>query len=154
MPLDTRPGFRSAADPAPAAASPTPNVQHLWLARLAEIERALAAAPDRIRHSPVRRALWRALLMPVGELFRRRRLGTMLPLHGEPGCLDGLAEVLVAKACTGDVRAVRLLFDLIEGKPRGRPEIQPSGGLDPVVIEQLVRFFQEHAAPTPAGAGR
>lgn len=126
-------------------------------ARLARIDCALDQARGSIRFHPARRAVWRWLLMPSAAVVALARL---LPVLGDAAertaglgepipPLDAIAIRLVARAILGDVKAAHTIFHLIEGKPCRRPEIQPSGGLDSMVIEQLVRLLQERAAPPP-----
>jgi len=94
--------------------------------RLAEIDRVLDRAPGPIRYRPLRRAVWRALLLPVGAVLRMYRqqleAARLADKPAEdPDALQVMAYALVARAVLGDARATALLFDLIEGRV-GRPE--------------------------------
>jgi hypothetical protein len=89
--------------------------------RLAEIDRALDRALGPIRYRPLRRAVWRALLLPAGfVLWTYRRQLAVASMAGtpaeDPDALQTMAYALVARAILGDVRASALLFDLIEGR--------------------------------------
>jgi hypothetical protein len=92
----------------------------------AEIEQALGGAP-RVRENSLRRALWRSLLLPAGDVLRAYLAGLDLwkatrrptqrrachPLRRPPG--DGL-YVVITWAILGDMRASALVADLIEGR--------------------------------------
>src|SRR5262245_17480850 len=87
--------------------------------RLAEIDRTLDCASGQIRYRPLRRATWRALLLPIGDVLRlyRRQLDAAR-LVSKPSedydALQAMAYALVARAILGDVKASNLLFDFIE----------------------------------------
>ena len=94
----------------------------LTVIRLAEIDRALEAAPPAIRFRPLIRAIWRALLLTSGELAA---------LAARPDSLatfDRVAITLIGRAVRGDVKAAGMLADMIEGKPGLRcGDARPSG---------------------------
>jgi hypothetical protein len=94
--------------------------------QLAEIDRILDRAPGPVRYRPLRRAIWRALLLPAGfVLWTFRRQLDAGRLAGKPAenhdALQAMAYTLVARAILGDMRASALLADLIEGRV-GRPK--------------------------------
>lgn len=134
---------------------PTSSGQAHLEARLAVIEAALEAAPGRIRYRPLRRAIWRALLLTHHEVcWLRANPPATLP------SLDLIALALVDRACCGNVKAGALLFDLVEGRPGRRREVGTSStdGIGSETIEALVRLMYEHVSTpyrrVPARAGR
>jgi hypothetical protein len=127
MPLDLQPDLLAgcSTNRAATAASVGDDLEGRLAHCLAEIERALDSAPARARESPIRRAIWRALLLPAGFVlwaFRQQldadRLGGK-PAE-DPDALQAMAYVLVARAALGDVRAASMIFDMIEGRPSVR----------------------------------
>ena len=127
VPLDLRPDFGAAHEVGPGIDgachdADMPRDPGLRLAqRLAEIDRVLDRAPGPIRYRPLRRAVWRALLLPAGfVLWKFRRQLDAARLGGkpdkDPDALQAMAYALGARAMLGDVRALALLFDLIEGR--------------------------------------
>ena len=78
---------------------------HLWL--------ALADVPPRLRLRPLSTAIWRALMMTVAELRAAA---------GAKGvtALDEMGRALVLKAVAGDMRAAKLIMDLIDGPVRSK----------------------------------
>ena len=78
---------------------------HLWL--------ALADVPPRLRLRPLSTAIWRALMMTVAEL--RAAAGS----KGSTA-LDEMGRALVLKAVAGDMRAAKLIMDLIDGPVRSK----------------------------------
>jgi len=135
VPLDLRPesGADHAADhevdPGTGRAGRDADIRRdpdLQLAqRLAEIDRLLDRAPGPIRYRPLRRAVWRVLLLPVGDVLRKyRRQLDAAKLASKPAedpdALQAMAYALVARAILGDVSAASLLFDIIEGRPERR----------------------------------
>ena len=118
--------------------------------RLAEIDRALDRAPGPIRYRPLRRAIWRVLLLPADFVLwtYRRQLdaaGSAGKPAEDPDALQAMAYALVARAILGDGRAAKLLFDLVDGRPGRRREVRTSStdGIGPEAIEALVRFMNE-----------
>ena len=78
---------------------------HLWF--------ALADVPPRLRLRPLSTAIWRALMMTVAEL--RAAAGS----KGSTA-LDEMGRALVLKAVAGDMRAAKLIMDLIDGPVRSK----------------------------------
>jgi hypothetical protein len=133
-------------------------------ARLAELEREIEAVLDRapgpIRYRPLRRALWRALLLParyVLWLYRQQLQAGLDPrtlaaigrgafeaddCAGRQRAMDAMAIALVARAVLGDARAAARLFDRIEGRPGPR---RPDRSSDPppMDLEPIVRLLNE-----------
>jgi hypothetical protein len=135
MPLDLRPDFGAdhgahhEVDSCTGRAGHNADIRRepgLQLAqRLAEIDRVLDRAPGPIRYRPLRRAVWRALLLPVGDvlwMYRRQLDGAGLTgkPDGDSDALQAMAYALVARAILGDASASSLLFDIIEGRPERR----------------------------------
>ena len=164
VPLDLQPALdrdperpvrpREQADQAKAA----------FAARLAELEREIEATLDRapgpIRFLPLRRAIWRALLLParyVLWLYRRQLQASLDPTTlaaigrgafeaddcaGQQRAMDAMAIALVARAVLGDPRAVAELFVQIEGRP-GRRRPDASSDPPPMDLEPIVRLLNE-----------
>jgi hypothetical protein len=85
------------------------------IARLSELDAMLAEAPPRIRYRPLKRALWRGLLLTVPELAA--------VLACPPTFLrafDLIALRLVWRAVLGNVKAISMVYDIIEGRPERR----------------------------------
>jgi hypothetical protein len=135
VPLDLRPDFGAdhgahhEVDPGTGRACYDTDIRRdpgLWLAqRLAEIDRVLDCAPGPIRYRPLRRAVWRVLLLPADfVLWKFRQQLDAARLGGDhaedPDALQAMVYALVAKAILGDARASSLLFDIIEGRPERR----------------------------------
>jgi hypothetical protein len=116
--------------------APTPAAR--LTARLAVIDAVLSSAPRRIRELPVRRTLWRFLLLDIAKLSL---LLSLLPkpakgaeadpsiglreeatssLQSSLTALDMIVLRLVGKALLGDVRAMSCIFDVIEGRTERR----------------------------------
>jgi hypothetical protein len=128
--------------------------------RLAEIDRALDRAPGPIRYRPLRRAIWRALLLParyVLWLYRQQLQAGLDPRTlaaigrgafeaDDRAChqraIDAMAIALVARAILGDARASALLAERIEGRPAvRRPDASPDP--PPMDLEPIVRLLSE-----------
>jgi hypothetical protein len=94
--------------------------------RLRLVDQVLETAPGRIRLHPIRRSLWRWLLMPanivvaLAALLASPQAEALRRLPASLSALDAIALRVVARACRGDVRAARLIFDWIEGRPARR----------------------------------
>jgi hypothetical protein len=177
VPLDLRPADRQTNRPAELsdqrADRPDPIARPLeqadqanaaFAARLAGLEREIEAvldrAPGRIRFLPLRRAIWRALLLParyVLWLYRQQQQASLDPTAlaaigrgafeaddraGQQQVIDAMAIALVARAALGDARAVAELFDQIEGRP-GRRRPDASFDPPPMDLEPLVRLLNE-----------
>ena len=114
----------------------------------ATLEPELAAdaspLPERLRYRPLGGAAWRLLMLPVGAVVRLRGHPALMPI-------DVIALALVDRALGGNIRAAKLLFDLIEGPSAARPELPPTVGLAPEAIEAIVRYLNERPAPPAAG---
>ena len=74
---------------------------------------ALADVPPRLRLRPLSTAIWRGLMMSVAEL--RAAAGA----KGSTA-LDEMGRALVLKAVAGDMRAAKLIMDLIDGPVRSK----------------------------------
>ena len=151
MPLDLRPDLGAHHEVLGAGrAGDDADVRQHPALRLAEIDRALDRAPGPIRYRPLRRAIWRALLLPAAfVLWKYRRQLDAAGSAGKPAedrdALQAMSYALVARAILGDGRAAKLLFDLVDGKPGRRREVRTSStnGIGPKAIEALVRFMNE-----------
>jgi hypothetical protein len=104
----------------------TPNEPLSLADRLRLIDQAIETAPGRIRLHPIRRSLWRWLLMPtnvvlsLAVLLASPQPEALLGLPASLSAFDAIALRVVARACRGDVCAARLIFDWIEGRPERR----------------------------------
>ena len=74
---------------------------------------ALADVPPRLRLRPLSTAIWRALMMTVAEL--RAAAGA----KGSTA-FDEMGRALVLAAIGGDMRAAKLIMDLIDGPVRSK----------------------------------
>ena len=74
---------------------------------------ALADVPPRLRLRPLSTAIWRALMMTVAEL--RAAAGA----KGSTA-FDEMGRALVLSAIGGDMRAAKLIMDLIDGPVRSK----------------------------------
>ena len=117
---------------------------HLWF--------ALADVPPRLRLRPLSTAIWRALMMTVAEL--RAAAGS----KGSTA-LDEMGRALVLKAVAGDMRAAKLIMDLIDGpvpSKAGRNNgASPRDAGDEAdrerTIAGLVMAYEQALAATPRG---
>ena len=82
---------------------------------------ALADVPPRLRLRPLSTAIWRALMMTVAEL--RAAAGA----KGSTA-FDEMGRALVLSAIGGDMRAAKLIMDLIDGPVRRRLDDTPGDG--------------------------
>jgi hypothetical protein len=64
--------------------------------------------PPRILHHPMRRAFWRVLLCPAGEIAAQAREGQTL--------IDMIALTAVQRALEGDLKALGIIYEVIEGR--------------------------------------
>ena len=74
---------------------------------------ALADVPPRLRLRPLSTAIWRGLMMSVAEL--RAAAGS----KGSTA-FDEMGRALVLSAIGGDMRAAKLIMDLIDGPVRSK----------------------------------
>jgi hypothetical protein len=123
-----------------------------------EIEAVLDCAPGPIRFLPLRRAIWRALLLParyVLWLYRQQLKAGLEPrtlaaisrgafeaddCAGQQRALDAVAIALAARAALGDARAVAELFDYIEGRS-GRRRSDARSTPQQIDLEPIVRLL-------------
>ena len=163
MPLDLQPAVGRDSD-RPVRPLEQAEAKIAFEARLAklefEIEAALDHAPGRIRFLPLRRAIWRALLLParyVMWLYRQQLQAGLDPAAlaaigrgafeaddcaGQHRALDAMAIALVARTALGDARAVAELFVQIEGRA-GRRRPDASFDRPPADLEPIVRLLNE-----------
>ena len=76
------------------------------------------AVPPRIRYRPLSKAIWAALMLDVGMLrafVARATNPTDGSLAGLLEALDVVAARLALSAIGGDMRAAKLIMDLIDG---------------------------------------
>ncbi|MEI7933044.1 MAG: hypothetical protein WCI21_08325 [Alphaproteobacteria bacterium] len=81
------------------------------------------ALPPRIRYRPLSKAIWAALMLDVGMLrvfVARATNPTDGSLAGLLEALDMVAARLVLAAIGGDMRAAKLIMDLIDGPVRSK----------------------------------
>jgi hypothetical protein len=123
-------------------------IGHPLAVRVAEIDLWLDSTPGRIRFRPLLRAIFRALVLTVPELHF---LLSCPPPNLGP--LDLMALQLVGRAAQGDLKAVRRLFDLIEGRPRRRRATRADAddGLTEDQVERIVRHLNERLGASGAG---
>lgn len=114
--------------------------------KLEAIEALLECAPGRIRYRPLRRALWRALLLSAVEV---RWLRANPPASLGP--LDLIALALVDRACAGNMKASKLVLDQIEGRPHRRADARPPAGIRLSTIEAIVHSLYDLAAGCSPG---
>jgi hypothetical protein len=164
VPLDLHPAVDRDPDRPVRPLEQADQAKAAFAARLAAIEREIEAVLDRapgpIRFLPLRRAIWRALLLParyVLWLYRQQLQAGLDPptlatigreafeAHdraGQQRAMDAMAIALVARAILGDARATALLADRIEGRPAAR---RPDASSDPppMDLEPIVRLLNE-----------
>jgi len=163
MPLDARPAARPDTDAVFDAGAELAE-RAAFEVRLAALERDIETTLDRtrgsVRYSPLRRAVWRQLLLPARYLLHvyreqlkadlaptvLRELGEAARVAGDRGAygraLDAMAIALVARAALGDARAIAEVFVQIEGRP-GRRRPDASSDPPPMDLEPIVRLLNE-----------
>jgi hypothetical protein len=87
--------------------------------------------PARWRHRPFTSALWRMLMVDVASL--RAVAGDR---SADP--LDVVAARLVLAAIGGDIRAINMIANLIDGPVRRRIDEPPSDGSQSVERERVI----------------
>jgi hypothetical protein len=105
---------------------------------------------DYLRIRPATAALWRALALSPAELFREARGVQGAPFDVQAVSFDVIMRRLVVRAMLGEIKATKLIADLIEGRPGLRRNHNESD--DPAcrqrvqaATETLVRFMVERA---------
>ena len=101
----------------------------------------LDAVPPRIRYRPLSKAIWAALMLDVGMLrafVARATNPTDGSLAGLLEVLDVVAAGLVLSAIGGDMRAVNMIANLIDGPVRRRLDDTPSDGSQSVERERVI----------------
>lgn len=87
------------------------------------IDRRLEAAPGRVRLHPIRRSLWRWLLMPadvvmvLADLLASPQTEVLLLLPVPIGTLDEMTLRVAAHGLVVDMKAISIICDMIEGRP-------------------------------------
>ena len=113
---------------------------------------ALADVPPRLRLRPLSTAIWRALMMTVAEL--RAAAGA----KGSTA-FDEMGRALVLSAIGGDMRAAKLIMDLIDGPVRSKAgrtsDASPRDAGDDAERERtiagLVMAYEQALAATARG---
>ena len=94
------------------------------------------ALPPRLRYRPLSKAIWAALMLDVGMLrsfVARATNPTDGSLAGLLQALDVLAARLVLAAIGGDMRAVNMITNLVDGPVRrrvGDPDCDDAQGVE------------------------
>ena len=160
VPLDLQPALDRDPERPVRALEQAEQVNATFAVRLAAIEREIEAtldhAPGPIRFLPLRRAIWRALLLParyVLWLYRQQLQAGLDPpalaavgrgkahdCAGQQRAMDAMAIALVARAVMGDARAITLLAERIEGRP-GPRRPDRSAAPPPMDLEPIVRLL-------------
>ena len=116
-----------------------------------ELADPLAALPARIRLHPIRQSLWRALLLDVADLQ------AVLDHPGRRPTLDILTCRLVRTALDGNVKAVALIADRIEGRVGLRlDDVDPDDAAhradrQAMIVSLITAMTLAKSAPVPEG---